>query len=93
MKKRTFVLAAFVALAILLVAFGVAHADKLSDAIAKAPQGAEAGQIDPTKPVITSYSIHYTKLYDDVGAHVPAHRHLGRAAAQVRLAQSLRLFP
>ncbi len=50
MKKRTFVLAAFVALAILLVAFGVAHADKLSDAIAKAPQGAEAGQIDPTKP-------------------------------------------
>ncbi len=50
MKRKTLVLVALAALALLLFAVGAAHADKLTDAIAAAPQGTEAGQIDPAKP-------------------------------------------
>ena len=29
-----------------------------------------AGRVIPINPVITSYSIHYTKLYDDAHGHI-----------------------
>ena len=40
------------------------HADRAVGVLQVAVAGARA-QVDPTAHVITSYSIHYTKLYDN----------------------------
>ncbi len=48
-KRMLFIVALIVMVGVCLW-FEPAWADKLSDAIASAPQGAEAGQIDPSKP-------------------------------------------